>query len=187
MSTNNGLTSNQLKIFYICEAFYKNELFLSKTYLKDIDYYGYLIESKIIYNIKKKTNYEKLKPLIAKYESHDIFKKEIKETHDKIEEIIPKNVKEFKKELLNNNKSFYLIKGEYLYYKIIEHDKLKGKEIKFKFHGDKIKIIINENEELNFFNNKDGILSKNIILQINKTINDLIKGDKNIAMNKEKL
>ena len=102
MSTNNGLTSNQLKIFNICEALYKNELFLSKTYLKDNHYCCYLTESKIIDNIKKKTNYEKLKPLIAKYESHDIFKKEIKETQDKIEEIIPKDVKELKKELLTN-------------------------------------------------------------------------------------
>ena len=35
-------------------------------------------------------------------------------------------------ELLNNNKSFYLIKQDYLS-KIIDNNKLRGKEIKYKF------------------------------------------------------
>ena len=64
MSTNNGLSSNQLKIFNICEALYGNELFLGETYLKDINYFCYLIENKLIDKIKTKINIEKIKPFV---------------------------------------------------------------------------------------------------------------------------
>ena len=107
MKKNESLSSNQLQILNICEALYQNELFY-KCYLKDCEYYGYLIDNKIIDKIKKKVNYEKLKPLIAKSETYDKYKKEIKETQDKIEEIIPKQYKSSKEiviELLNHNKS----------------------------------------------------------------------------------
>ena len=42
MSKNDSLSSNQLKILNICESLYQNELFY-KAYLKDQDYFGYLI------------------------------------------------------------------------------------------------------------------------------------------------
>ena len=178
MKKNESLSSNQLQILNICEALYQNEIFY-KCYLKDFDYYGYLIDNKIIDKIKKKVNYEKLKPLIAKNESYNRFKKEIRETQDKIEEIIPKQYKNSKgliQELLNDNKSFYLIKQAYLI-KITDKNKLSGKEIKFKFHKDCLILIFNENDTLNFYNNKNGILSKcflmndNNITRVNENVN----------------
>ena len=52
MSANNGLSSNQLKIFIIFEVLYKNEMFY-KAYLKGQDYYGYLIEIKLLTKLKR--------------------------------------------------------------------------------------------------------------------------------------
>ena len=43
MSINEGQTSNQLQIFNICTAFYQNEKFLHETYMKEQEYFGYLI------------------------------------------------------------------------------------------------------------------------------------------------
>ena len=164
MKKNESLSSNQLQILSISKAIYQNEFFY-KTCLKDNEYYGYLTDNKFIDKIKKKINYEKIKPLVAKDETYDKYKNEIKETQDKIEEIIPKEYKNSKglmQELLNYNKSFYLIKQEYLS-KIIDNTKLTGKEIKFKFHGDNIILIFGENDLLVFTNNKDGILEKKIL------------------------
>ena len=165
MDKNDKLSSNQLQILHICEALYLNEIFY-QVYMKDYDYTGYLIENKIVEKIKKKVNYEKLKPLIAKSETYDKYKKEIKETQDKIEEIIPKQYKDSKgliRELLNDNKSFYLIKQDYLS-KITDKSKLSGKEIKFKFHNESIILFFNDNDTLNFNNaKKDGILEKGIL------------------------
>ena len=133
MKANNGLSSNQLKIINICEEFYKNEFFY-KTFLKDRDYYGYLIDKKIIDKIKAKINYEKIKPFVDKSE-YKQCKKEIKDIEIKLEELTPKQYKKSKElmtELLNDNKSFYLIKQDYLS-RIIDNSKLTGKEIHFKF------------------------------------------------------
>ena len=94
MSANNGLSSNQLKIFNICRDLYKNELFY-KTFLKDQDYYGYLIENKIIDKIKKNINYEKIKPFVDKSE-YEQCKKEIKDIEIKLEELTPKQYKKSK-------------------------------------------------------------------------------------------
>ena len=88
MSANNGLSSNQLKIFNICEALYINELFY-KTFLKDQDYYGYLIENKIIDRIKKKINYDKIKDFVDVRELEQC-RKEIKDIEIKLEELTPK-------------------------------------------------------------------------------------------------
>ena len=164
MEKNDKLSSNQLQILYICEALYQNDIFY-QVYLKDYGYTGYLIENKIIEKIKKKVNYEKLKSLIVKSETHDKYKKEIKETQDKIEEIIPKqfiNSKGLIKELLNDNKSFYLIKQDYLS-KITDKNKLSGKEIKFKFHKESIILVFNDNDTLNFSNKKKWHFRKKII------------------------
>ena len=85
MKANNGLSSNQLKVINICEAFYKNEFFY-KNFLKDRDYYGYLIDNKIIDKIKTKINYEKIKPFVDKSE-YEQCKKEIKDIEIKLEEL----------------------------------------------------------------------------------------------------
>ena len=183
MKKNESLSSNQLQILNISKALYQNEIFY-KCYLKDFDYYGYLIENKIIDKIKKKVNYEKLKPLIAKSESNDKFKKEIRETQHKIEEIIPKqykNSKEIVIELINDNKSYYLIKKEYLS-KITDKNKLSGKEIKFKFHKDCLVLIFNENDTLNFYNNNNGILGRNFLINANITNNENIQFKKDLEI-----
>ena len=103
MKPNNGLSSNQMKIFHICDELYKNEKFL-KIYLNDNIYQGYLIENKIIDKIKKNINYEKIKPFVDKSE-YEQCKKEIKDIEIKLEELTPKQYKKSKEimpELLNN-------------------------------------------------------------------------------------
>ena len=107
MKANYGLSSNQLKIFNICEALYKNELFY-KAFLKDQDYYGYLIENKIIDKIKKNINYDKIKDFVNQKDYNKCIK-EIKDIKIKLEELTPKQYKKSKElipELLNDNKSF---------------------------------------------------------------------------------
>ena len=164
MSANNGLSSNQLKIFNICEALYKNELFY-KTFLKDQDYYGYLIENKIIDKIKKNINYEKIKHSVNQ-KDYEKCRKEIKDIEIKLEELTPKQYKkskELKTELLNDNKSFYLIKQEYLS-QIIDNSKLTGKEIKFKFTKENSIIFEFSKEDiLEFSYNKNFIIEKSSI------------------------
>ena len=92
-----------------------------------------------------------------------------------MEELIPKqykNSKELIRELLNNNKSFYLIKQEYLS-KIIDNNKLTGKEIKYKFTNENSIIFeFSENDILKFSNNKIGIIEKSLIMN-NENINEV--------------
>ena len=190
MSANKVLSSNQLKIFNICEALYKNELFY-KTFSKDQDYYGYLIENKIIDKIKKKINYEKIKPFVDKSE-YEQCKKEIKDIEIKLEELTPKQYKKSKElipELLNDNKSFYLIKKDYLN-KIIDNNKLTGKEIKYKFTNENSIIFeFSENDILKFSNNKKGIIEKSLIMN-NENINEVnpyVELMINIYLSKEEL
>ena len=89
MTTNNGLSSNQLQILNIFNAIYQNEKFYNSPY-QNIDYYGYLIENKIIEKIKKDIDYIKLKPLIGNDGSYDKYKKEIKDIHIKKDDLFPK-------------------------------------------------------------------------------------------------
>ena len=165
MKANNGLSSNQLKIFNICEALYINELFISKAYLKDYDYYGYLIENKSIDRIKKNINYEKIKPFVDQ-KDYEKCRKEIKDIEIKLEELTPKQYKKSKElmqELLNDNKSFYLILQNYLS-KIIDNSKLTGKEIKFKFTKENSIIFEFSKEDiLEFSYNKNFIIEKSSI------------------------
>ena len=163
MSANKVLSSNQLKIFNICEALYKNENFW-KIKIKDNDYQGYLIENKIIDKIKKKINYEKIKPFVDKIE-YEQCKKEIKDIEIKLEELTPKQYKKSKElmtELLNDNKSFYLILQNYLS-KIIDNSKLTGKEIKFKFTKENSIIFEFSKEDTLEFYNKNFIIEKSSI------------------------
>ena len=172
MKANNGLSSNQLKIINICEEFYKNEFFY-KNFVKNQEYYGYLIENKIIDKIKTKINYEKIKPFVDKKE-YEKCRKEIKDIEIKLEELTPKQYKKSKElmsELLNDNKSFYLIKQGY-FSKIIDNSKLTGKEIHFKFNKDDTLIFIfSQNDNLTFTNNKSGVIDKSILLNNTKNIN----------------
>ena len=190
MSANNGLSSNQMKIFHICEELYKNEKFL-KMYLNDNIYQGYLIENKIIDKIKKNINYEKIKDSVDQ-KDYEKCRKEIKDIEIKLEELNPKQYKKSKelmKELLNDNKSFYLIRQHYLS-KIIDNNKLTGKEIKYKFTNENSIIFeFSKNDILNFSNNKNGIIEKSLIMYISPKMNDKneiesIKNIKSIFKNK---
>ena len=165
MNANNGLSSNQLQILKICEELYKNEIFLSENYIKNQDYKGYLIQNKFIEKIKTKINYEKIKPFVDKRE-YEQCKKEIKDIEIKLEELTPKQYKksgELKTELLNDNKSFYIIKKDYLS-KIIDNSKLQGKEIKFKFLSENLlKFEFSEEGILEFSYDKNFIIEKSSI------------------------
>ena len=174
----NCLSSNQFKIYELSEGLYKNEKFFFK-YIKNIEYLGFLVEKNLIDEIKKKINYVNLKCLFGKEETLDKFKKEIKDIN--IKEIIlekQNNSEELIKDL-NNNKSFYLIKQDYLYNKIIDRNKAKGKEIKFKFTKEKIILIFNGDDELEFSNNKDGIIGFNFLIPKNISNNSHIFVEKN--------
>ena len=179
MQKNDSLSSNQIQIINIGEGIYQNETFYN-SFVKDYDYFGYLIDYRSIEDIKKKIKYEKIKPLLIEGKNYDKYKKEIKETQEKIKEIIPKQYKcskELITELINDNKSFYLIKQEYFHKIITDKNKITGSEIKFKFHNDNIILIFNENDTLNFYNNNDGILSicflmnDNNITRVNENVN----------------
>ena len=178
MKKNESLSSNQLQILNISKAIYQNEFFY-KTCLKDNEYYGYLIDNKNLDKIKKNLNFEKLKPLIAKDEGYDKLQKEIKDTQVKIEELVPKSFKtsqELLREILNDNKSYYLIKQDYLS-KIIDTNKLTGKEIKFKFHKDLIIFIFSENDSIQFSNNNNGIIEKAFIWKKSSDNSNAGEGD----------
>ena len=188
MTTNNGLSSNQLQILNIFNAIYQNEKFYNSPY-QNIAYYGYLIENKIIEKIKKDIDYIKLKPLIGNDRSYDKYKKEIKDIHIKTDDLFPKyhDSKGLYQDLLNNNKTFYLIKQDYLCNdKMFDKDKLKGKEIKFKMQSDIITLIIDENRPLNFTNNRNCIIGKDFIKKDDvthrETTNDQIKFNKELEI-----
>ena len=185
MTTNNGLSSNQLQILNIFNAIYQNEKFYNSPY-QNIDYYGYLIENKIIEKIKKDIDYIKLKPLIGNDGSYDKYKKEIKDIHIKKDDLFPKyhDSKGLYQDLLNNNKTFYLIKQNYLCNdKMFDKDKLKGKEIKFKIQSDIITLIIDENRPLNFTNNRNCIIGKVFIKKDDReTTNDQTKFNKELEI-----
>ena len=164
MSANKVLSSNQLKIFNICEALYKNELFY-KAFLKDQDYYGYLIENKIIDKIKKNINYEKIKTFVDRSE-YEQCRKVIKDMEIKLEELTPKQYKKSKeliRELLTDNNSFYLIKQDFLR-RILDNSKLTGKEIEFKItKQNSIIFEFSKEDILEFSYNKNFIIEKSSI------------------------
>ena len=186
MKKNESLSSNQLQILNISKAIYQNEVFY-KAYLKDKKYYGYLIDNKNLDKIKKNLNFEKLKPLIAKDEGYDKLQKEIKDTQVKIEELVPKSFKtsqELLKEILNDNKPYYLIKQDYLS-KIIDKNKLTGKEIKFIFHKDLIIFIFSENDSIQFSNNNSGIIEKAFIWKKSSDNSNAGEGDDKTTPNSD--
>ena len=162
MTSNNSLSSNQLQIIKIFNVIYQNERFYNSQY-QNIDYYGYLIEYNIIDKIKRDIDYNKLKPLIGNDSSYDKYKKEIKDIPIEKDKLFPKYLdsKKLYGDLLNNNKTFYLIKQDYLCNdKMFDKDKLKGKEIKFKMQSDIITLIIDENRPLNFTNNRNCLIGR---------------------------
>ena len=187
MQKNDSLSSNQIQIINIGEGIYQNETFYN-SFVKDYDYFGYLIDYRSIEDIKKKIKYEKIKPLLIGGKNYDKYKKEIKETQEKIKEIIPKQYKcskELITELINDNKSFYLIKQEYFHKIITDKNKITGSEIKFKFHNDNIILIFNENDALNFSYNKDGILKRTLLMEANLSSNIPGKDNKKVTSESE--
>ena len=152
MSNNERQTSNQTQILDICTAFYQNEKFFNESYMKNKEYYGYLIDYNIIEEIRTKIKYENLKNFIAKDESYSIVKEKIKEPYPIIKEIIPMDIKQVKTELLNNDKLLYLIKQEYLDKISSNKNKIKGKEIKFVINNDNITIMFDQHFLLTYCN-----------------------------------
>ena len=64
------------QIYELCKTFYNYEKFLENI-LKNKEYIGYLIETDTLNKIKKKLDYERLKPYVEK-DSYIIFAKNIK-------------------------------------------------------------------------------------------------------------
>jgi hypothetical protein len=168
----NVLSPNQHRIYEFCKGLYGNEKFFEKQ-VKNHEYQGYLIEKKMIDEIKTKISYDKLKYLVENeqnQETYDIIKKNIKEIN--IGEIIPtkyNSSKELMKDL-NNKKSFYFIKQDYIN-RISDTNKAKGKEIKLKLENNILKLIFGEKDELDIPNNNNGIIQENSLLTINEPNN----------------
>ena len=192
MIKNEGQTSNQLQIFNICIAFYENEKFFQKNYMKEQEYYGYLIEHNVVEEIKTKIGYGILKPFIEKNEPYSSIKDKIKEPHEKIKEIIPMDIQQAKTELINNEKSFYLIKQEYLG-KISNINKIKRKEIKFVIKDGNITIIFDQYFCLTYCNNINCLVGKGFLWTSDNVNNKSDKknvetpngSDKTIKINKD--
>ena len=53
MQKNDSLSSNQIQIINIGEGIYQNETFYN-SFVKDYDYFGYLIDYRSIEDIKKR-------------------------------------------------------------------------------------------------------------------------------------
>ena len=89
MSENHN--TNQYKIFEICESIYKNEKFL-ENHPKEQEFLAYLIEKNIIDKIKKDSDYDTLRPLLAENKKYPEIKEKIKikNIKIKIEEANPK-------------------------------------------------------------------------------------------------
>ena len=169
MSENHN--TNQYKIFEICESIYKNEKFL-ENHPKEQEFLAYLIEKNIIDKIKKDSDYDTLRPLLAEDKEYTEIKEKItiKNIKIKIEEANPKKFNSSNEllEELNktSDKSFAIIKQECLnkIFKINASNKLQGKITHFKFAQDNIKIIFNGNDQLQFSNNK-GIIGNKFLFQ----------------------
>ena len=166
MAKNDDTSDKQ--IYELCKAVYNYEKFLENI-LKNKEYIGYLIETDTLNKIKKKLDYERLKPYVEK-DSYTNFAKNIKK-REKLKSVKLKKFndsKEFINELLKDKK-----------YSLVHHallDKLncdyKGKEIKYIIIHDKISLIFNENDKLYLTNNKNGIIEKSSLIQENSNSND---------------
>ena len=156
--------SNKYQVFKILGDLYRNEKYFENG-PKDQEFQGYLIEKKLIDKIKKENEYEKIKPLIEK-ETFENIKVLIPDKKEQIKEIIPKKYaysNDLKKELNKYNRSFIIIKQEYME-NLCNKIKSKGNEMIFKFENNSIFILFNENDKLNTGNN-NGIIEKNKIDQ----------------------
>ena len=112
---------------------------------------------------------------------------QIPEKKNQIKEIIPKKYNssnDLKKEL-SSDKSFIIIKQDYMGELYNNNSKSNGKEIKFKFENDSIIIIFDKNDKLNTGNN-NGIIEKNKIEQSSNSQevnpNDAIKFKKDLEI-----
>ena len=176
MSKDEYLTENQ--IYEYCKAIYNYEKLL-ENFVKDKEYHVYLIDKNIFDNVKKKLDYERLKPLIAKNESYTEFKKKI-DKKEKRKNIAPKkynNSNELINELLSDKK-FYIVTQDLLN-KISIEDKYKGKNIILVMKKEKIKLILNDNDILYFNNNKNGIIEKSSWIQDGSPKNSISPKKKN--------
>ena len=155
------------QIYELCKAFYNYEKFLENI-LKNKEYIGYLIETDTLNKIKKKLDYERLKPYVEK-DSYTNFAKNIKK-REKLKSVKLKKFndsKEFINELLKDKK-----------YSLVHQDLLKkinsdynGNEIKYIITHDKISLIFNDNDKIYLTNNKNGIIEKSSLIQENSNSN----------------
>ena len=164
MSKNDTISNSE--IYYLCLAIYNYEK-LFDNYVKDKIYQGNIIELSQFEKLKKKLDYERLKPLIVNDEYYTNILKQIK----KKEKIKPISLKQYNNsnELLNelNNKKLIVLNQDLLM-KI--NKEIKVKIIKFTLDKQRITIIFNDEDKLNFINNKDGIIESSSLIKDNLNI-----------------
>ena len=173
-------SSLSLQLYDLCTEFYKYEQFLI-NHAKDQISMCLLIDMKLIDNLKKQINYDKMKDHIAKNISYGEFRKKIKGRTQKIKANI--NPEKFKSsddliQALNNEKKFYIITNFSLVKKICDNKNLVNTSIKYSFHKDKIILIFNDNDKISFYNNTTGLIDKSLLVQdnqINKNLSDISK------------
>ena len=157
------------KIFDLCNEFYKQKKFFENNFNESINI-CYLIESKLIDNLKKQINYDKFKAYLNNDKlSRESFKEEIKKkfkknTKIKMETILIPDKFNNSKDLLKalNKKKFYCFTNFMSVSKICENVEINNFGMKAKLHKDKITFIFNEKDELSFFNNATGLIEKSL-------------------------
>ena len=167
MAKNDAPSDKQ--IYELCKAVYNYEKFLENI-LKNKEYIGYLIETDTLNKIKKKLDYERLKPYVEK-DSYTNFAKNIKKRE---------KIKSVKLKKFNDSKEFIIELLKDKKYSLVHHallDKLncdyKGKEIKYIIIHDKISLIFNDNDKLYLTNNKNGIIEKSSLIQENSNSSEI--------------
>ena len=164
----NSTSKKQLEQIY--NAFYQNEKYLENIVLNQT-HQGYLIENNSIDELKKDIEFTKLKKLTDEGKPITEMLEKIKEKEkikERIKKIFPKEFKnssEFIKEL-KNNKKFYIIRNSYMD-KIIELNKLKGKETKYIYDKDSIILEFSDIDKLYFINKKNAVIEKSLFQEKN--------------------
>ena len=173
--------SISLQLYDLCTEFYKYEQYLI-NHAKDQISMCLLIDMKLIDNLKKQINYDKMKVYIEKNISYEEFREKIKGRTQKIKANI--NPEKFKSsddlmQALKNEKKFYIISNFSLVKKICDNKNLVNTSIKYSLHKDKIILIFNDNDKLSFYNNTTGLIDKSLLVQDNQI-------NKNLADNSKK-
>ena len=167
------MAKNSIELIYdLCNEYYNNEkLFQFKHYDKKLK--CYLIDKDLMEPFLSSIYYHKLKPYIKENYQFKNLKETIKKLTTNNNVKIKKNInqKKFnnKQELiisLNNNKIYYIVNSN-LWVKICKKDNIKELGTDILLNKDKISIIFNENEKLDFkwnkyFIDKSSLINDNI-------------------------